>query len=95
MLRYYLDAPEAEVAERLGVSTGSVPSARFPRAGQAARHHHTRGRAPMSDHGEDTIQLERLVEADRPHPPAPDLGGLLAAGGCADSESAPASPRSR
>lgn len=26
MLRYYLDAPEAEVAARLGVSTGTVKS---------------------------------------------------------------------
>ena len=34
----------------------------------------------MSDHHDDTIQLERLVEADRPHPPAPDLDGLLAGG---------------
>ncbi len=51
----------------------------------------------MSDRHDDTIQLERLVEADRPHPPAPDLDRLLAAGagGCADSGSAPASPPSR
>lgn len=34
----------------------------------------------MTDQDRDTLQLQRLVEADRPHPSGPDVAALLTAG---------------
>jgi hypothetical protein len=56
VLRYYEDATEAEIAETLGISTGSVKT-------HASRGLHARG--PVGGIGMSTGELERLERVER------------------------------
>ena len=76
--RYYLDAPESEVARQLGVSTGTVKSTASRALARLRSAHSTCRKGPtMTTHHDE---LDRLLAAEPAAPGSPDIGAIRHAG---------------